>query len=217
MMEENKTKSVPSLLETSMTITASFGRLKFITVAAVIAACLTAIACVGYTIYTIGENQKQVFVIDKGQVLTASRENASISLKDRIEFQSKTFHQLMFTVSPNREVVKNNVERALEISDKSAYNYYQDLNEKKFYQRMYQANASQDIRIDSVKIDISRHPYRVATYATLTITRESNISRSSLLTRCSMIDVDMNRKNREGLQIEDFEVLRNDIIETRKR
>ena len=216
-MEENKTKSVPSLLETTSTITASFGRLKFIAVAAVIVACLTAIACVGYTIYTIGESQKQVFVIDKGQVLTASRENASISLKDRIEFQSKTFHQLMFTVSPNREVVKNNVERALEISDKSAYNYYQDLNEKKFYQRMYQANASQDIRIDSVKIDISRHPYRVATYATLTITRESNISRSSLLTRCSMIDVDMNRKNREGLQIEDFEVLRNDIIETRKR
>ncbi len=216
-MEENKTKSVPSLLETSTTITASFGRLKIIAVSAVIAACLTAIACVGYTLYTIGENQKQVFVIDKGQVLTASRENASISLKDRIEFQSKTFHQLMFTVSPNREVVKNNVERALEISDKSAYNYYQDLNEKKFYQRMYQANASQDIRIDSVKIDISRYPYRVATYATLTITRESNISRSSLLTRCSMIDVDMNRKNREGLQIEDFEVLRNDIIETRKR
>ena len=216
-MEENKTKNVPSLLETTTTITASFGRLKFIAVAAVIAACLTAIACVGYTLYTIGESQKQVFVIDKGQVLTASRENASISLKDRIEFQSKTFHQLMFTVSPNREVVKNNVERALEISDKSAYNYYQDLNEKKFYQRMYQANASQDIRIDSVKIDISRHPYRVATYATLTITRESNISRSSLLTRCSMIDVDMNRKNREGLQIEDFEVLRNDIIETRKR
>lgn len=216
-MEENKTKNVPSLLETTSTITASFGRLKFIAVATVIAACLTAIACVGYTIYTIGESQKQVFVIDKGQVLTASRENASISLKDRIEFQSKTFHQLMFTVSPNREVVKNNVERALEISDKSAYNYYQDLNEKKFYQRMYQANASQDIRIDSVKIDISRHPYRVATYATLTITRESNISRSSLLTRCSMIDVDMNRKNREGLQIEDFEVLRNDIIETRKR
>ncbi len=216
-MEENKTRDLSSLFKTTTTITASFGSLKFISVTAVIVACLTAVACVGYTIYSIQESQKQVFVIDKGQVLTASREGASISLKDRIEFQSKTFHQLMFTVSPNREVVKNNVERALEISDKSAYNYYQDLNEKKFYQRMYQANASQDIRIDSVKVDITRYPYRVATYATLTITRESNISRSSLLTRCSMIDVDMNRKNREGLQIEDFEVLRNDNIETRKR
>ena len=216
-MEENKTKSVPSLIETANTITKSFGTLKFIAVSAVIVAGLTAAACVGYTMYTISETQKQVFVIDKGQVLTASRESASISLRDRIEFQSKNLHRLLFTVSPNREVVKTNIERALEISDRSVYNYYQDLNEKKYYQRMYQANASQDIRVDSVKIDISRHPYRVATYATLTITRESNISRSTLVTRCSMIDVDMNRKNREGLQVEDFEVLRNDVTETRKR
>lgn len=216
-MEENKIKSVPSLIETANTITKSFGTLKFIAVSAVIVACLTAAACVGYTMYTMSETQKQVFVIDKGQVLTASRESASISLRDRIEFQSKNLHRLLFTVSPNREVVKTNIERALEISDRSVYNYYQDLNEKKYYQRMYQANASQDIRVDSVKIDISRHPYRVATYATLTITRESNISRSTLVTRCSMIDVDMNRKNREGLQVEDFEVLRNDVTETRKR
>lgn len=216
-MEENKSKDVQSLVQTASSITGSFSKLKFITVSAVVVACLSVAGIAGYAMYTIAESQKQVYVIEKGQVLSATRENLSISLRDRIEFQSKNLHRLLFTISPNREVVTANVEKALEISDRSVYNYYQDLNEKKFYQRMYQAGASQDIEVDSVKIDISRHPYRVATYATVTITRESNITKSRLLTRCSMIDVDMNRKNREGLQVENFEVLRNDEIGTRKR
>lgn len=216
-MEENKTKSIPSLLETSNTITESFKRLKLISLSALVCMALTAIVCVVYSLYVFSDMQKQVFVLDKGQVLTASRQEASLSLKDRIEFQSRNLHRLLFTVSPNKDIVTSNIEQALEISDKSVYNYYQDLNERKFYQRMYQNNSSQDIRVDSVKMDISRHPYRVMTFATLTLIRESNITRSSLVTRCNMIDVDLNRKNREGLQVEDFEVLRNDKIETRRR
>jgi len=216
-MDENNKKNVSNLIGTATTITSSFNRLKFVTVAAIVGMCVTAIACVGYTLYTQSEMQKQVFVLDKGQVLTASRENLAVSLRDRIEFQSKNLHRLLFTVTPNKEVVTENVERALEISDRSVYNYYQDLNEKKFYQRMYQANASQDVKVDSVKIDISRYPYRVATFATLTTIRESNMTRYSLVTRCSMIDVDINRKNREGLQIEDFEVISNELIGKRDR
>lgn len=216
-MEENKTKSIPSLLETSKTITESFKRLKLISLSALVCMALTAVVCVVYSLYVFSDMQKQVFVLDKGQVLTASRQEASLSLKDRIEFQSRNLHRLLFTVSPNKDIVTSNIEQALEISDKSVYNYYQDLNERKFYQRMYQNNSSQDIRVDSVKMDISRHPYRVMTFATLTLMRESNITRSSLVTRCNMIDVDLNRKNREGLQVEDFEVLRNDKIETRRR
>lgn len=216
-MEENKTKSIPSLLETSKTITESFKRLKLISLSSLVCMALTAVVCVVYSLYVFSDMQKQVFVLDKGQVLTASRQEASLSLKDRIEFQSRNLHRLLFTVSPNKDIVTSNIEQALEISDKSVYNYYQDLNERKFYQRMYQNNSSQDIRVDSVKMDISRHPYRVMTFATLTLMRESNITRSSLVTRCNMIDVDLNRKNREGLQVEDFEVLRNDKIETRRR
>lgn len=216
-MEQNSSKNVTSLLGTTGTITESFKRLKFVSLVSIIGACLTAVVCVGFALYSISEVRKEVFVIDKGQVLVASRESANISLRDRIDFQTRNIHRLLFTVTPNKDIVTQNIEAALEISDKSVYNYYQDLNEKKFYSRMYSNNASQDIRIDSVKMDISRQPYRVATYATLTTIRESNITRSSLVTRCNMIDVDMNRKNREGLQVEDFEVLRNDRIETRKR
>ena len=216
-MEDNKTKNIPSLLGTATTITESFKKLKFVTIACVVGMAVTAIVCVVYTLMTFSSLQKQVFVLDKGQVLTASREDLAISLRDRIEFQSRNLHKLLFTVTPNKEIVTRNIEDALKISDKSVYTYYNDLNEKKFYQRMFQGNASQDIRVDSVRMDISRQPYRVATYATLTILRETNITKYNLVTRCNMIDVTMNRLNREGLQIENFEVVRNEQIESRKR
>lgn len=217
-MEENKnTKNVSSLVNTVNTITGSFNRLKIVSITSIVAACVTALGCVAYSLYSYSQNQKQVFVLDKGQVLTASAQHVSVSLRDRIEFQTKALHRLLFTVTPNKDVVTANINEALEISDKSVYEYYQTLNEKRFYLRMFQANASQDIKVDSVLVDMTTYPYRVATFATLTNIRESSMHRSSLVTRCQMIEVDMNKKNREGLQIENFTVVRNEEIETRKR
>lgn len=214
-MEENNNKSnktVQSLVMTGKTITGSFTNMKLVTIVSVVCACLVAFGCVGYTMYAMNQSRRQVFVIDNGQVLTASSQDAAISIRDRIEFQSRYFHKLLFTITPNREVMTRNVEDALKISDRTVYNYYQDLNEKRHYARMYQNAASQDIVVDSVRIDISRKPYRVATFSTLTITRASNMSKSILVTHCNMREVNMNAKNMQGLQIENFEVLRNDEI-----
>lgn len=217
-MEDNKNiRNVSSLIGAASTITESFNKLKFVTLVSIVGGFLTAAGCLVYSFYSIGKLQAQVFVLDNGQVLSASAQPTALSLRDRVEFQSKNLHNLLFTITPNKDVVTRNVEAALEISDRSVYNYYQDLNERRFYHRMAQTNASQDIRIDSVRVDISRQPYRVATFATLTLIRESNIQRSALVTHCTMIDVNMNRKNREGLQVENFEVVRNDVLETRKR
>lgn len=217
MEEKKNTKNVQSLVETAGTITGSFNSLKIISITSVIVACLTAAVCVFYSLYVHSQNQRQVFVLDRGQVLTASSQDVSLSLRDRIEFQAKSLHRLLFTVTPNKDVVTANINEALEISDRSVYEYYQTLNEKGFYRRMFQANASQDIRVDSVRVDMSTYPYRVATFATLTNIRESSLQRSVLVTRCRMIEVNMNRKNREGLQIEEFTVVSNDELESRRR
>lgn len=217
-MEENTNiKKVPSLIETAGTITGSFMRLKAVSITSIVVACVTAVVCVVYSLYMYAQNQRTVFVLDRGQVLMASAQDVSVSLRDRIEFQSMTLHRLLFTVTPNKDVVTANVNQALEISDRSVYEYYQTLNEKGFYRRMFQANVSQDIRIDSVRVDMSVYPYRVATFATLTNIRESALQRSSLVTHCQMIEVNMDRKNREGLQVENFTVIKNVEVESRKR
>ena len=217
--DSNKSQSqaVQSMARTGDTILGSFARLKFITIACVVGMFLCAAFCVVYTVNGMSELGNKIYVLDKGQVMTASRQDVSITRRDEVIEQSTKFHRLFFNVSPNRDMVKRNVEASLEISDRSVYNYYMDLQEKGFYKRIAQTNASQEIVIDSVHVDMKRYPYGVVTYATLFITRESNITMTSLISRCSMLDVPRTAKNLNGLQIEKFEVVESKEIERRRR
>lgn len=211
-------KEVSSLVRTAEGITESFRKMKFVTITCIVGMAVTAVSCLVYCVFSFSKIKSEIYVMDNnGLVATASTKDKGVTLQDRIDFQARNLHKLLFTITPNSEIVQDNLNTALTFSDRSVYKYYLDLNERKFYQRMYQNNSSQDIVIDSVKFDTSRKPYRVATFATLYLTRPSNIQRSSMITRCDMIEVEINRKNPQGLQVENFEVISNDVIETRKR
>ena len=58
-----------------------------------------------------------------------------------------------------------NVQRAMFLSDRSAYSHYGDLAEQGYYNRIISGNVSQRIEIDSVKCDFNTYPYDVMTYA----------------------------------------------------
>ena len=210
-------KNIENILRVSNSITESFSKLKFVTIACVVCTFLTAVVCVYYTMNEVHALGRSVYVLNNGQVLTATRQDASVTRIDEVKAQSENFHKLFFNVSPNRDMVTRNVEMALEISDRSAYDYFNDLQERGFYKRFAQASAVQEVVIDSVRVNMNSYPSQVVTYASLFVTRESNITMSSLVTRCNMIDVPRNPKNLNGLQIEKFEVIENREVQKRKR
>ena len=210
-------KEITSLIGTASMITSNFQRLRVIVIAAILCMAITAIACVVYSLNSFSAIKSQIYVVDRGQSFSASMVDKGVTLGNRIEFQSKNLHHLLYTITPNIEIAQANANKALEISDESVYRFINDLNEKRTYRRMQENNASQDIVVDSVKYNFKVYPYVVVTYSTVTLLRPSNITKYAVTTKCNMIDVDMNPKNREGLQVENFEVLRNEKIETRKR
>ena len=215
-MEEKK--NIQSLVKASNTIMASFAKVKFISIISVIGMFVTALACVTLTLWKVDDLGKKIYVLDKGQVLTASREDANINRRDEIRAQSERFHTLFFTASPNRDVVQANIENALRLcADRSAYNYYNDLQESGFYRRVSQSNAVQEIVVDSVRVDMQTYPYQTVTFSSLYVTRQSLVVRSLLVTRMNMIEVPRDMTNLNGLKIEKFEVVRNEELERRNR
>lgn len=215
-MEEKK--NIQSLVKASNTIMASFAKVKFISIISVVGMFITALACVILTLWKVDDLGKKIYVLDKGQVLTASREDANINRRDEIRAQSERFHTLFFTASRNRDVVQANIENALRLcADRSAYNYYNDLQESGFYRRVSQSNAVQEIVVDSVRVDMSTYPYQTVTFSSLYVTRQSLVVRSLLVTRMNMIEVPRDMTNLNGLKIEKFEVVRNEELERRNR
>jgi conjugative transposon TraK protein len=173
--------------------------------------CLCA-GIVGYSVYsayTFAEAQRQrIYVLDGGKSLTLAlsqdlTQNRPVEAREHV----KRFHELFFTLSPDKNAIDNNIRRALFLVDRSAFAYYRDLQERGYYNRIISGNINQSIQIDSVSCNFDTYPYAATTYARQLIIRESNITERNLVTRCNLINSVRSDNNPHGFTMEAFEIL----------
>lgn len=199
-------------------IETSFRQIRLFTL---VFACLCAVVT-GFALwksYSFAEAQRQkIYVLDEGKSLMLAlsqdlSQNRPVEAREHI----KRFHELFFTLSPDRAAIESNIKRALFLVDKSAFAYFQDLQEKGYYNRIVSGNINQRIEVDSVVCDFERYPYRATTYARQMIVRESNITERSLITRCDLINSVRSDNNPQGFIMERFEIFENRDLRTLTR
>jgi conjugative transposon TraK protein len=175
--------------------------------------CLCA-AIAGYALwsaYHFAELQRQkIYVLDGGKSLMLAlsqdlSQNRPVEAREHV----KRFHELFFTLSPDKNAIESNIRRALFLVDKSAFGYYKDLTEKGFYNRIISGNINQNLQVDSVVCLFDAYPYKVTAYAKQLIIRESNITERSLVTRCNLINSVRSDNNPHGFTMENFEIIEN--------
>lgn len=196
----------------------SFSRMRSLSIVSVAASFVFALV-VGVMAFNYSEQQRQkIYVLDQGKSLLLALQTDAILSKDiEIRDHVTRFHELMFTLSPQKQTISENLDRALNLADKSAYDYSQDLAEKGYYSRLVSANISQQMIVDSVVFQGSGYPYQVKTYARQYVVRESTLSEYSFVSSCQLVNSSRSDVNPHGLMIEKFRVLENNLIETRKR
>lgn len=183
--------------------------------------CLCA-GIVGYSVwssYSFAEAQRQkIYVLDGGKSLMLAlsqdlSQNRPVEAREHV----KRFHELFFTLSPDKNAIESNIKRALQLADKSAFIYYNDFSEKGYYNRIIAGNVNQVLQVDSVACNFDTYPYRTTTYARQTIIRESNVTERSLVTRCNLLNSVRSDNNPHGFTIEAFEIIENKDIKVQKR
>ena len=140
-------------------------------------------------------------------------QNRPIEAKSHV----KRFHELFFTLSPDKDAIEGNIKRSLFLADRSAFNYYKDLSEKGYYNRIISGNINQTVEIDSVKCDFNQYPYKVRTYARQLIVRESSLTVRSLVTTCRLLNATRSDNNPHGFIMEAFTITENKDLQTIKR
>ena len=183
--------------------------------------CLCAVVAVFSVIksYQFAEAQRQkIYILDGGKSLMLAlsqdlSQNRPVEAKEHI----RRFHELFFTLSPDRAAIESNINRALFLVDKSAFAYYQDFQEKGYYNRIVSGNINQTAQVDSVAVDMRVYPYRAITYARQMIIRQSNITERSLVTRCNLINSVRSDNNPHGFTMEKFEIVKNRDVRTLAR
>lgn len=183
--------------------------------------CLCA-GIVGYALwnsYSFAEKQREkIYVLDGGKSLMLAlsqdlSQNRPVEAREHV----KRFHELFFTLSPDKNAIESNIQRSLYLADKSAFNYYKDLSEKGYYNRIISGNINQSVQVDSVICNFDRYPYQVATYARQMIIRESSVTERSLITRCRLLNSVRSDNNPHGFSIEAFEITENKDLQVLKR
>ena len=169
--------------------------------------------------YRFAEQQREkIYVLDGGKsLMLALSQDLTQNRPAEAREHVRRFHELFFTLSPEKSAIEHNIKRALLLADKSVYNYYSDFSEKGYYNRIIAGNINQVLQVDSVVCDFDRYPYRVNTYARQMIIRESNVTERSLVTSCRLLNASRSDDNPNGFTIEGFTILENRDLQTLDR
>ena len=168
--------------------------------------------------YRFAERQREkIYVLDNGKsLMLALSQDLSQNRPAEAREHVRRFHELFFTLSPEKSAIEHNVKRALLLADKSVYNYYSDFAEKGYYNRIIAGNINQVLKVDSVVCDFNGYPYRAVTYATQKIIRQSNVTERSLVTTCRLLNSSRSDDNPNGFTIEGFTIIENKDLQTMK-
>lgn len=188
-------------------------------------AIVFALLCIGVTGYTVWQSyhfaelqRQKVYVLDNGKsLMLALAQDASINRPVEAREHVRRFHELFFTLAPDKDAIESNMKRAFNLADKSAFDYYKDLSEKGYYNRIISGNVQQRTEIDSVVCNFDNYPYAVRTYANQFIIRSSNVTKRNLVTSCYLVNSVRSDNNPQGFNIEKFNVIENNDIEIIER
>ncbi|KAF5054101.1 hypothetical protein DSECCO2_391580 [anaerobic digester metagenome] len=172
-----------------------------------------------YSSYTFAEAQRQkIYVLDDGKsLMLALSQDLSQNRPVEAHEHIKRFHELFFTLAPDKQAIESNINRALFLVDKSAFRYYQDMSEKGYYNRVVSGNINQVIQVDSIAFNFDTYPYKAVTYAKQRIIRASNVTERSMVTRCDLINSVRSDNNPHGFTMERFEIIENRDLRTLDR
>lgn len=184
----------------------------------VITGCL---GLTGYAIYQMVRAEamanSRVYILANGKAIEAlgmdRKDDIPVEARDHI----KTFHHYFFSLDPDEKVIQSNIGRALYLADASVKRLYDNLRENNYYASIISGNISQQITVDSIRLDMNQYPFYFTCYGTEKIIRATSIVTRSLLTEGYLRNVTRSDNNPHGFLIERFNTLENKDITVEAR
>ena len=91
--------------------------------------CSTVVGFALWKSYQFSEKQRQkIYVLDQGKsLMLALSQDININRPVEAREHIRRFHELFFTLAPDKNAIENNMKRAFQLADKSAFDYYNEL------------------------------------------------------------------------------------------
>jgi len=171
-----------------------------------------------HSLKMVERSRQKIYVLDNGKsLLMALREDISENRDAEARNHVKRFHELFFTLEPDKDYIENNVREALYLADRSAMKQYQSFKENNVYNQVIASDISMTLKTDSIRLDYSSNPYAFTYYGKQRIVRTSNITIRNLETNGQLRNISRTDNNPHGFLIENWRITDNKDIETTRR
>ncbi len=185
---------------------------------------LLIIACVIVSCYSIYKSyqsedsfRQHIYILANGKAIEAfsadRKDNIPVEARDHIA----TFHHYFFTLDPDEKVIQSNITKALYLADNSAAKVYSDLKEQGYYTNLISGSISQQLSIDSIRVDMSAYPYAFRCFGKEQLTRATSIVTRSLVTEGLLRNVARSDNNPHGFLIEKWNTIENKDLNIQSR
>jgi conjugative transposon TraK protein len=215
--QENKPKLNILMFQQLKNLDSAFKHIRLFSIITMI----SCIALCGFTVYKsyniVQDTQSRIYILANGKVIEAfsseRKDNIPVEARDHV----RMFHYYFFTLHPDDKVIQSNIKKALYLADRTAQAQYDNLKENSFYANIISGNVSQEILIDSIKVDINQYPIHFHCSARQRIIRATSIVTRSLVTEGYLRNVLRSDNNPHGFLIERWTTLENKDIKSENR
>ena len=156
----------------------------------------------------VKEATNKVYIMENGKALLAAyKTNAEDNRPAEIRDHTKRLLSLLFTISPDKTQIDQNIRDVLYLGDSSVSAVISNMKEARYYDRMIAASASSKLIFDSsfnIKIDYSVYPYRVDVKCKNFIIRTSTVEERVLTCSMTLLNIARSDNNSHGLLAENF-------------
>lgn len=183
---------------------------KKVSLATLAVAFLIVVCTFIFAFLLIRESRKSLYVLDNGVPVLVKQTDELLNRPVEYKSQVELFHRLFFTLAPDDEYIKENVEKALYLIDDTGKKEYTNLREKGFYNQLISSNAMVTIKTDSIKVDPERRMFMF--YGKQMINRKTALIIRKLVTEGHFEDMMRSPNNPHGVLLKDWRILDNTEI-----
>ena len=97
--------------------------------------------------------RKKIYVLDNDVPVLVKQTGTEVNLEVECKSHINLFHTLFFTLPPDDEFIKYNMEKAMYLIDDSGLKQYNNLKEKGYFNTILASSATVTIMTDSIKVD----------------------------------------------------------------
>mgnify|MGYP003582124063 FL=1 len=192
-------------------------RLSFwVSIGSFITAIIISIVSFVFAATMIKKERSQIYVLDNNVPLVATKTNIEDNREAEYKANIAAFHDFFFSMPPDDEYIKRQMNKAMYLVDASGIAQYNTLKEKGYYTNLVSTSSVVTCTMDSIMLDMNTKKWQFI--GKQKIERPSMITVRTLITEGGLQDIPRTVNNSHGVLITNWKTIENkDIINETKK